>query len=106
CVLFPSVTRAREVIAAGGELADASGLRRVIDLPRELDVFDRAERKRIDAFLGVARKAGVHEGYIARHRGAWWSVGLREPAAILATYMARRPPAFALNTARARHLNV
>jgi hypothetical protein len=33
-------------------------------------------------------------------------VGLREPAPILATYMARRPPAFVRNLAAARHINI
>ncbi|HWP07495.1 MAG TPA: hypothetical protein VNN72_17205, partial [Polyangiaceae bacterium] len=41
-----------------------------------------------------------------RHRKAWWSVGLREPAPILATYMARRPPAFVRNPCGARHINI
>ena len=33
-------------------------------------------------------------------------VGLRAPAPILATYMARRPPAFTRNLAGARHINI
>ena len=48
-----------------------------------------------------ARRLGAHSGYIARARRAWWSVGLRAPAPILATYMARRPPAFTRNLAQA-----
>src|SRR5262249_31822476 len=51
-------------------------------------------------------KLGAHQSYIASNRKAWWSVGLRKPAPILATYMARRPPAFVRNTAKARHLNI
>lgn len=43
---------------------------------------------------------------IADHRRAWWSVGLRAPAPILATYMARRPPAFVRNAVDARHINI
>ena len=39
-------------------------------------------------------------------RRAWWSVGLRKAAPILATYMARRPPAFVRNLAGARHVNI
>jgi len=105
-VLFRAVTRAREVIRAGGEIADGCALRRVIDLPADLDRFAADERRRIDAFLRRAREAGAHETYVARARKVWWSLGLRAPAAILATYMARRPPAFAVNTAGVRHLNV
>ena len=56
--------------------------------------------------LRIAKKDGAHSGYIASHRRAWWSVGLRSPAPILATYMARRPPAFTRNLASARHINI
>ena len=106
-VLFPAITRARELIdAPDGVLSTALSLLAVIDLPADLDVFDTADRARIDRFLRAARHQGVPAGYIARHRNPWWSVKLREPAPILATYMARRPPAFVRNTAAVRHINV
>ncbi|WP_428265205.1 Eco57I restriction-modification methylase domain-containing protein [Haliangium sp.] len=105
-VLFPAVTRAREVFAAGATLDDTSALRRVIDLPVELDDFSPAERRLIERFLARARAQGVPAGYIARHRRAWWSVGLHPPAPILATYMARRAPGFTRNLGRARHINI
>lgn len=105
-VLFPSVTRARELFRAGKVLADPSTLRDVIDIPVDLDVFDATERKSIDRFLSKAKASGAHESYVAVNRRAWWSVGLREPAPILATYMARRPPAFVHNRANARHINI
>ena len=105
-VLFPSVTKGRELIAAGAVLADASKLRRVVDLPEDLDSLGREDRRAVDRFLRRARRLGVHKGYVATHRRAWWSVGLREPAPILATYMARRAPAFVRNLASARHINI
>ncbi len=105
-VLFPCVTRARELFAAHGVLRDAAPLRRVIDLPVDLDTFDADERKAIDRFLRRAKQQGVDEGYIARTRKAWWAVGLRPPAPILATYMARGPPAFVRNLANPRHINI
>ncbi|MDP9192701.1 MAG: N-6 DNA methylase [Acidobacteriota bacterium] len=105
-VLFASVTKARELLKAGRELADGSALRRVIDLPVDLDVFDRSERKAVDRFLKIARSMGGDKGYVAEHRKAWWSIGLRVPAPILTTYMARRAPAFVLNRADARHINI
>jgi adenine-specific DNA-methyltransferase len=104
--LFPSVTRARELFAAGGALSDVTGLRQVIDLPHELDQLSVTERRKVERFLRAARLAGADRGFIASHRKAWWSVGLREPAPILATYMARRPPAFVRNLCGARHLNI
>jgi len=105
-VLFRSVTRARELFEAGAILADSSALREVIDLPLDLTVFDSEERRTIERFLKYAKAAGAHVGYIAENRKAWWSVGLKAPAPILATYMARRPPAFVRNLVDARHINI
>lgn len=104
--LFPSVTRARELFEAGRTLESAEQLKLVIDLPSDLDVFDPDERKLVERFLRKAKKAGVAKGYVAYHRRVWWSVGLRAPAPILATYMARRPPAFVRNAVDARHINI
>jgi hypothetical protein len=103
---LPCITRARELIAAGASLPCASALRRVIDLPADLDVLAPQERRRVEAFLAWARAQGAHQGYVARHRQAWWAVGLRAPAPILCTYMARRPPQFTVNSCAARHINV
>ncbi|HSU38219.1 MAG TPA: hypothetical protein VLJ38_01595, partial [Polyangiaceae bacterium] len=105
-VRFPAVTRAKELFAAGPVLSELDGLRRVIDLPPDLDVLSASERRRVAAFLRAARGRGVHLGFIAQHRKAWWSVGLHAPAPLLATYMARRPPAFVRNPHGARHLNI
>ncbi|HEX7377137.1 MAG TPA: hypothetical protein VF278_08490 [Pirellulales bacterium] len=105
-VLFSSITKARELFLAGKALLDAAPLRKVIDLPVDLDELDGPERKAIDRFLASAKRAGADQSYVAVNRRAWWSVGLREPAPILATYMARRPPAFVLNRVDARHINI
>jgi adenine-specific DNA-methyltransferase len=101
-----TVTGARELLAAGAELTSTKGLHRVIDLPAELDALDPDERKAVQRFLSWARRHGAHESYIATHRRAWWSVGLRAPAPILCTYMARRAPAFVRNLVKARHINI
>ena len=105
-VLFPSITRARELFAAGSALSHDGQLRRVIDIPVDLGALDAAPRRAVETFLAVARGLGADQGYVARKRRAWWAVGLREPAPILATYMARRPPAFVRNLAAARHINI
>lgn len=105
-LLTPSVTKARELFAAGPVITSAEKLRRVIDLPEDLDELDDEQRPAVERFLQWAKSQGAHQGYIARHRKAWWSVGLRAPAPILATYMARRPPAFVRNLADARHINI
>ena len=102
----PTITRARELFAAGAVLASADHLRRVVELPAELDALDDDSRAAVDRFLAWARAAGADQRYIARHRAPWWSVRLRAPAPILATYMARRPPAFVRNLVGARHINI
>jgi SAM-dependent methyltransferase len=103
---FPAVTRARELFDAGSALTAAASLRVVIDLPAELDELPGTERELIGAFLARAARVGAADSYIARHRPTWWRVGLAAPAPIIASYMARRPPAFVRNLAGARHLNI
>lgn len=105
-VLFPTVTRARELFNAGQKLADSAHLRRVVDLPIDLDQLVEADRQLVDAFLKLAKAKGADKGYVAENRKRWWSVGLRGPAPILCTYMARRPPAFVENSVDARHINI
>ena len=104
--LMPSVTRAREIFASGGELRESTHLRRVIDLPVDLDALADSERRKVDRFLKWARSCGAHQSYVARNRRAWWTVGLHEPPPIICTYMARQPPAFIRNTAGASLLNI
>ncbi|MBW8837101.1 MAG: class I SAM-dependent methyltransferase, partial [Burkholderia sp.] len=101
--LFPAVTKAHELLA-GETLRDPARLRRVIDLPHDLDSLE--DRAAIERFLAWARGQGADRSYIAQHRKPWWSVGLKAPAPILCTYMARRPPAFVRNLCGAAHINI
>jgi hypothetical protein len=105
-VLFPTITKAMELFRAGQVLRDGGKLRRVIDLPVDLSELSEKNREAVQRFLKLAAEMGAKANYTSKHRKAWWSVGLREPAPVLATYMARRPPAFVLNKADARHLNI
>jgi adenine-specific DNA-methyltransferase len=104
--LMPTITRAKELIAVGPVLASLSGLKTVADLPKELDDLDQSDRAAVERFLRCVKSAGGANSYIAQHRSPWWSVRLLPPAPILCTYMARRAPAFVLNAAGARHLNI
>jgi adenine-specific DNA-methyltransferase len=104
--LFPAVTRASELFRALDTLATTAGLRFVIDLPADLAELAPAELAPVTRFLARAEAAGAAGSYIASHRTPWWRVRLRMPAPILATYMARRPPAFVRNLAGARHVNI
>lgn len=105
-VLFPTVTRAKELIQSGPVLLDSRTLKRVIDLPHDLSLLSEADYKAVKRFLAQAERMGAKDSYTAKHRREWWAVSLRDPAPILATYMARRAPAFVLNSAAARHLNI
>lgn len=105
-LLCRTVTKARELIRAGRELSDREHLKRVINLPVDLDQLRKADREAVERFLHWAKERGANTGYIAQHRRAWWAVQLRQPAPVLATYMARRPPAFVVNSSNARHLNI
>jgi hypothetical protein len=104
--LRPTVTKARELLAAGPELASANGLTRVVDLPISLDELLTEEHKAVRKYLAWAKTSGAEDSYVAQQRRSWWAVELRAPPAILVTYMARQPPAFVLNSAKARHLNI
>lgn len=104
--LIPTVTRAGDLTAAGEALCDPARLRRVIDLPADLRHLPGDERDVIDRFLAWAERNGAATSYVARARRAWWSVGLRDPAPIVCTYMGRRPPVFVRNRAGARLLNI
>jgi len=106
CVLWPAVTKARELFEAGAYLRSAAGLRRVVDIPADLDALTTEARRRVENFVAWAKASGGDKNYIAQHRKAWWSVGLRDPAPILCTYMARRPPQFTRNACAARHINI
>lgn len=106
CVLKPTVTKARELLAAGSALTAADRLKHVVDLPVDLDELGATERRAVDRFLRWAKASGAADSYIAKHRRTWWSVRLYEPAPIICTYMARRPPAFVRNLCDARHLNI
>lgn len=105
-VLKPSVTRAKELFSSNGFLDTCSHLRNVIGLPSDLDELDESEREAVNAFLIWASERGAHKGYVAQKRKSWWSVRIREPAPILASYMARRPPTFVRNLVSANHINI
>ncbi len=105
-LLIPTVTKARELIAAGATLQSTNGLRRVVDIPADLDSLDSQERKSVEIFLEWAKSVGADNSYTARHRKSWWAVGLKKSAPILCTYMARRSPQFTRNSCFAKHINV
>jgi hypothetical protein len=105
-VLAPTVTKARDLLAAGDELADNNRLRRVVNLPVDLDELPADAMPAVQKFLKWAKRQGADQSYVALHRRAWWAVGLKDPAPLLCTYMARRSPAFVRNLCNAHHINI
>jgi len=105
-LLYPTITRAKEIVDAQGEIASTDGLRSVVDLPLDLKTLMLEEREAALQFMEWARRRGGGASYIARQRAKWWSVQLYDPAPIVCTYMGRRPPVFAFNSAGVRHLNI
>jgi len=107
--LLPCVTGANQLFAAsedGGQLRRLDHLRRVVDLPRDLNTLSPRERAAVAAFLEWAEQEGGNSGYIAMHRSPWWAIRLLPAAPIVCTYMARRAPVFIRNIAGARLLNI
>ena len=105
--LFPAITRAKELLRLETDrLLDLSVLKRVIDLPTDLTTATASEAEQIARFLAWAGREGGENSYIARHRNPWYKVGLRDPAPIIVTYMARRPPRFIRNLCGARLINI
>lgn len=106
-VLFPAVTRAKDLLDLDSDkLMDAKALKRVIDLPSDLVASEDSHAEQVSHFLEWASRQGAQNSYIARHRRPWFRVGLREPAPIVMTYMARRAPKFVRNLCGARLINI
>lgn len=90
----PAITRAAEIIGAEGEVRNGPDRRVIIDLPSR---FEWRTNRNLVSFLRNGKRVGANLGYIATHRTPWWRLGIGAPPPIVATYMARRPPTFALN---------
>ncbi|MFZ3288974.1 MAG: class I SAM-dependent methyltransferase [Telluria sp.] len=105
--LIPSITDAADIIGApNNRIEDLASLRRVVDLPTSLEELDGDRRGAILEFLKWARAEDADKGYIAQHRKPWWRVNMKDVPQIVVTYMGRRPPVFAINTAGASLINV
>ncbi|MBI2942453.1 MAG: methyltransferase [Chloroflexi bacterium] len=95
----PAITSAEEILRSGGVVRDGPERLLLLDVPADVD---REAYPGLDAYLcdgerSHAGKPAISERYIASHRRPWWHLGLSAPPPIVATYMARQAPAFALN---------
>ena len=101
----PAVTAAKQIIHSGGRL-DGRGCKVLILLPKSLAGLSPVQRRAVDAYLEQGTQQGVPQRYLCRHRSPWWYLGEPNPPQIIASYMARRPPAFALNPQGLLILNI
>jgi SAM-dependent methyltransferase len=102
----PVVTAGLEVLRAQGEL-DLGTLDRLILIPARIeDIGPDRDREAVKRWLSEGEKAGVPSRFLCRHRSPWWWLGNAVPPPLVASYMARRPPAFALNPGGALLLNI
>lgn len=104
---LPAVTRAREIIDNTVESTDAPArLRRVLNLPQDLDVLAPAVREQVNLFLRRAKDGGAASAYVARQRKHWHALDLRLPPAAFFSDMGRRPPVFRHNPHGVTYLNI
>lgn len=105
----PVITAADEVLDASGLIRDTVQRKVLLCPPKDLD---RKAHPALDCYLrlGERRQMGddvaLMERYVPRHRTPWWHVGQIPAPPIVASYMARRAPAFALNPDRLALLNI
>lgn len=100
----PVLSDAHEVLKASGVVRRTDSTRLLLAPPRTIDL-DAPSCEPLRRYLAQGLRLGVPERYICSHRRPWWYVGAKHPA-VVATYMARQPPAFALNPCRMAILNV
>ncbi len=100
----PALTRAREVLGAAGVVrADAS---KSVLLNADPDTDLRSSVSgALRRYIEEGEAAGVCAAYLCQHRKPWWRLDAKA-APMVATYMARRPPAFALNPDAMPSVNV
>lgn len=99
----PIISGADEILAVNGTILDGPHRKVLLDLPREIDL---AAEPAIAAYLAVGEQREIPARYLCRHRNPWWHLGRPAAPPIVATYMARQPPAFATNPDGLALLNV
>ena len=102
----PVISRARELMGDDPAVNRPEMLKRLITLPEDLSTLDASERRFAEAVIREGLAAGVDQGWVARHRRAWWSVTTPLPAPVLMTYMGRGRPTFVKNRFGLPMLNV
>jgi adenine-specific DNA-methyltransferase len=104
----PAITSAQEILQAEGIVRDTPACRLLLDIPRAVR---RDAHPQLDAYLRLGEGTNgttppICERYIPSHRRPRWYLGHQAPPPIVATYMARQAPMFALNPDGLALLNI
>lgn len=102
--VVPVLSSAKEVLSADGMVRLHATRRWLLDPPMAVEL-EAPEHEPLRSYLKHGEQAGVPSKYLCAHRRPWWHIGSKVPP-IVATYMARQPPAFALNPDGLTTLNV
>lgn len=103
----PAITSADEILDSGGVVRDSPARKVVVAIPSDLDIGSHPEVA--DYIRQGEHRNGAHaisERYVTSHRQPWWHLGRLPRPPVVATYMARRPPTFALNPDGLTILNI
>ena len=99
-----ALTRAKYVLDSDGVVRDDQTYRLLLAPRRTVDPRTR-EHGALRTYLNEGEDAGISNAYLCRHRTPWWFLDPKIPP-IVATYMTRQGPAFALNPDGLAILNV
>ncbi len=104
----PVISRATEILESDGRVRDTKERMHLLLLPASLR---RLRFPALHRYLGIGEHGRngdprVKDRYLCQQRNPWYAVEWPAPAPIVVTYMARRPPKFALNPDQLGLLNI
>ncbi|MHB8619861.1 MAG: N-6 DNA methylase [Chloroflexota bacterium] len=104
----PVVSDGREILESNGLVRDGAERKMLLRVPRDID---RGAFPALDAYLHlgeapVGDPRAISNRYISSHRRPWWYMGSQQAPPIMASYMARQAPVFALNPDGLALLNI
>jgi SAM-dependent methyltransferase len=102
--VVPVLADASDVLTASGIVRRESVRRVLLAPPRDINLEAR-EHAALRAYLLAGKERGVAERYLCQQRTPWWYLAVKTPP-VIATYMTRQGPAFALNPDQLAILNV
>lgn len=104
----PVISDGKEVLESDGVIRNGPERKVLLRVPRDID---RMAFPALNAYLHLGETpAGdpraIENRYISSHRRPWWYLGAQDAPPIVASYMARQAPVFALNPDRLALINI